>query len=511
MQLLQLLLALVPYAVAGLIGLALPLVAVLAYGRLQAGLVLMLAAMLADVLLLSAPILRVGITLYVADVPMVLLAIVAAWRWLARADMPRRHGAWLLLLAVFGIGLAIGLARHGTAAGVAARADFYALAAASYAMSFPLARNDLRALWRLLTWGALLLLGLCLYRWLVIYLPIRELLPYGGIYNNDGEIRVIWASGALLMAEVALLGVFFGGAGSGLHLARWGAAPLLAAVLVLQHRSVWLAALVGALVALLMAGRQRASRLAQGLLLVALVMASLLPVVLSERLAGQFGQSVQSALAGEGTVHARLENWRVTLRTWAGHGPLALAIGDEPGSDRARVVETERGEQRRISYSAHNHYVSLLTGTGIVGLLAYLWMSLRVLRGLLLTPETSAPLDAPMAAPTDAAVDVQGAQDALADTSLSAALLVLMAMQWAYNMSYGADMLQFALLGVALAWVSAPPRRRLARGGLRRGAGPGSPGGRAMGPAAPPASSGPPASPAGAVNAPARPAVRGSA
>ena len=438
MELLAWLMFAVPFIIAGAVGLALPLLAVLSYRRLAWGLGLMTAAMLADVLVLSAPVMRIGLTLFVADVPMVLLATMAALRWLLRDDVPRRDGAWLLLVAVFALGLVIGLLRHGTAAGVAARGDFYALAAASYTMSFAIGQREMAALYRSITVAAGLLLLLTLYRWLVVYLPIKDLLPPPGIYNNDGEIRVVWASAALMMAEVAVLGLFHGRPRSGLALARWLAVPLMACVVVLQHRSVWLAAVAGVLVAVLLAGRQRASRFQQTGLVILLAAASVLPLMVSDRLASQLGGSVQAALAGQGTVHARLENWRASLQNWAGHGALALAIGDEPGADKARTVETEEGELRKISYSTHNHYVALLTGSGVIGLAAYLWVVLRALRGLLRGDR----------------VDSKVALDADHAPDPGAVLLVLVAMQLVYFVSYGSDFLQFAFFGMALAWVA---------------------------------------------------------
>jgi len=43
---------------------------------------------------------------------------------------------------------------------------------------------------------------------------------------------------------------------------------------------------------------------------------------------------------------------------------------------------------------------------------------------------------------------------------VSAALLVLLGMQWIYYVAYTVDYLQFALLGVALAWVAQGERTR---------------------------------------------------
>lgn len=437
MELLGWLMFAVPFVVAAAFGFALPLMAVLSYRSLSWGLGLMVAAMLADVMLLSAPVVRVGLTLFVADVPMALLAVMAALRWLSRDDMPRRDGAWLALVGVFGLGLVIGLAQHGKAAGVAARGDFYALVAASYAMSFPIGRREMAAGYRAISTAAWMLLLLTLYRWLVFYLPIKQLLPPAGIYNNDGEIRVVWANAALLMAEVAVLGVFYGRPGSGLSLARWLAVPLVACVVVLQHRSVWLAASAGVVVALQLDWRHRASRFQQIGLVIALGAASVLPLLVSERLATQLGGSVQSAVAGQGTVHARLENWQASLQNWAGHGALAVAIGDEPGADKARTVETEEGELRKITYSTHNHFVALLTGSGVLGLVAYLWVVVRVLRGLARRR--------PEAADTAQAPNDGGA------------LMVLVTMQLVYFVSYGSDFLQFAFFGLALAWAYSRP------------------------------------------------------
>lgn len=428
---------LLPFLVACLVGVALPLIAVLTYKQLAWGLALIGATMVADVLLLSTPILRIGISMFVVDLPMVLLGLVAISRWLACDDVPRRNSAWLLLVVLFGLGLAIGLVRHGTAAGVAARSDFYSLAAASYAMSFPIGRREMRQLSTMIAWTALALLAITLYRWMVVYLPIRELLPFGGLYNNDGEIRVVWASATLLMAEAALLGTFVGRTAGGTPAMRWLAAPLIVCVLILQHRSVWLAALAGVLTALLLAGRQRASRFRQLVLALALAGTSVLPLTVSDQLATQFNKAVGTALAGRGTVHARFENWRITLENWANHGALAIAIGDAPGKNNWRTVETEAGELRRIGFSAHNHYVSLLTGSGVLGLLVYLWVVTNTLRGLIVATPSG-----------------EG------ERAESGVLLLLLVMQLVYFVSYGSDFVQFALFGVAMAWVASHDSKR---------------------------------------------------
>ena len=426
-----------PFLMAIVLALAMSLFLLAAYYRFAFGFAVLCIVFWLDAASLSQPVLRLGIQLYVPDLPMVLLGFVALLRWLLRDDLPRRHAAWVLLALVFFAGLGIGLVRHGTAAGVQARPDYYAIAAATYAMSFPIGARQVRQVVQALTVLSVALLALCVFRWIVYYGPLPDLLPPGGTYNVDGPARVVGSNFALVIAQALLLGLFFGAVRLGAEAARWLSPLLLAGTLVLQHRSVWLAAIAGVLLSLLLARAQRVPLWQQLVLAGAVAFTAAAPVVFNQALSDQVQSSASRALAGQGTVQARFANWRATLEQWVGDGPRSIALGRLPGSDTVRSVVTASGGTLRIAYNPHNYYVSALTSYGVLGAATLAWVVLWVLGGLW-----------------------RRARAHDEEAPVSAALLVLLGMQWVYYVAYTVDYLQFALLGVALAWVAQSERKR---------------------------------------------------
>lgn len=432
---LSLVLSAVPFLVALMLGLGLPLLAIGLYRYFAAGLWFIAMMLAVDAIFFSSVRLYLGINVYLADLGYVLLALVAALRWLLASDMPRRPGTWLVLVALFVLSLGLGLVANGTRAGVQARDLFYSLVAASYFMSFAIDALRVRQLLQAMTALAVVLLLVTGYRWLVFALDIRELLPQAGGWNpGGGDWRVIPSHEALLLAQVLVLGLFF------THLehaamARWIAPLVFAAVVVLQHRSVWIAGLIGVVAALALVPRMRASALAQWSALLVVVTLTALPLALSERLSGvgdELRRSAVTAVAGQGTVHSRLQDWRQTVREWARSGPRAWAIGHGFGRDTTRTMLTESGERRTIRFDAHNHYVAMLTDTGLLGLGAFVLLAVGTLHGLYRLAQAG---DAP-----------------------ASLMFVWLLMQLAYYVPYGTDPWQHALLGMAMAYVAT--RRR---------------------------------------------------
>jgi hypothetical protein len=396
----------------------------------RVGLWVTVTAFVLDAVSMSGPVLNLGMTIYAADLPMVLVALAAAIRWAGAADMPRRHLAWFLFALAFLSSFALGLLRYGSAAGVQARPDFYALAAASYALAFPIERPQLRAMLVALAWAAVAIALLSLYRWVVYLTPIASLLPPGGVYNIDGPMRVVNSNNALLLAQVALVGVFFFGSGLAPVLARLAAPALLMATLALQHRSVWLAGLVGACISVLAARGSRTPWWQQVLLVGIAAAAVAAPLMFSKTLSGQVQSSATRAVQGEGTVTARFDNWEVTLAQWVGGGPVSVAVGSPPGGDKTRVYYTENGQKVVVNFSTHNNYVHVLTSQGLLGLVTWCWVLVVGLLGLW---------------------RLRQAREESAEAA--SMLLVLLCTQLAYYVAYDVDYLQAFILGTALAWV----------------------------------------------------------
>lgn len=431
MQYLGYLFTAMPFLVAFLLAIGMLVLALRLYPSFGVGLGLMATTFVLDVMTQSTPILQLGVTLYIADVPMLLVGVMAATRWVMHPSLFRQHWPWLIFALVFLVNLSWGLATQGTSAGVQARNDFYALAAASYVLSFPIAGKQVRQLIAALCGVSVVLTLITAYRWTVYYGNITDLLPAAGTYNIDGAIRVIGASPALILAQAALLGLFFGNQGRAALSLRIGLPLLLGLVLALQHRSVWLATFAGVASSLLLARAQRVSSLRQ-LALVSVAACMVVGVLLfGGRLTQEVSASAARGIQGEGTVHARFENWRVTLDDWRSAGPRAIMIGREYGSDMVRTVINSDGERVRFAFGAHNNYISTLTSFGVIGLGALLWALARACKGLFAR-----------------------CRSGTEDSPDAALLLVLMSMQLVYYVAYSTDLLQFLIFGVALAYVS---------------------------------------------------------
>jgi len=427
-----------PFVAALVLGVLVPALGVVCYSHFGAGLAVIAGMFAVEALWMFVGGVQLGITVYYTDFALVFIGAIALLRLLAARDTPRWHWAWSLYCLAFVVSLASGLLAFGTGAGVQARGYFYSIAAGSYAMSFAIDARRIRLLLDVLAAVAFLLLCICAYRWVVYYTPITELLPEEGVYNADGAIRVVRSHEAMVLGQVFVLGLFFAAASRGALLARWLSPVLLAGVLALQHRSVWLAVLVGVAAGVFAARSRSSSRLVQLLLMASIVTLTALPLAFSDKLSGvsdQVAGSAQRAVSGDGSVGERFDNWQGLIKLWAGGGPRSIVIGQSFGSDATRYVQDKvRGGEHKIEYFAHNHYVQTLFNLGLVGLFGFLAASAYTVVGLY-------------------RLCSNGQGDAAAEV-----LLTLMAMQLAYYVPYGTDYLQSTIFGVALAYVAGHQR-----------------------------------------------------
>ena len=420
-----------PFLIALFLGLLIPAIIVTAYSRLWCGLSLACVAWLGEIVNLSGPLFNIGLSIFPADLPIAMLATSTLFRWVFIKDTPKRSWAWLLLLAVFALNLVLGLATNGTAAGVQARPEFYSLVAASYMMSFRIEQAEFSALFKAMIVSGFMVIALCLYRWAVYYGNITYLLPPGGTYNIDGAIRVVPSNAALLLAQLAIVGLFFRSSTTNMTTSRWLAPFALACVLVLQHRSVWLAGIVAFLLCFSLNRAQKAPLWQQIFISLAIVVTAAAPISLNTDLSTQLRSSAQRAISGQDTVSDRFQNWNSTLQAWINDGPSAIAIGRLAGSDTRRTVQDALGQSREITYGAHNHYVSTLSSLGLLGLLSYLFVLVTNINSLKLIAKKSC-----------------------AESSNAALFIILIGSQVAYYVAYGTDTMQYLVMGASIAWIS---------------------------------------------------------
>ncbi|MBP9058894.1 MAG: O-antigen ligase family protein [Rhodoferax sp.] len=418
-----------------LLGLALPVAVVLTYSRFGVGISLVALAFIVDTITMGDVALEVGLNLYYPDIFLLILAIAALIRYLVPIDRPKANLMWFLFCAIFLFSTLTGLMSYGSSAGVDARPYFYLAAVGLYGMSFRIESEHLNTLFQIMCLMAIFLIFLAFYRWIVYFTPITYLLPPEGTYNIDGAIRVIYSHHVLLIAQVSLLVIFYTGLSK--TISSFGSlSPLFVGmVLILQHRSVWLATIAGFFARFLL-GRNNMQSSQKKINLLYIFLALSITIAASQFSDGLQGISKQvrsgatTALAAEGSVGERLQSWQELIKIWIDAGPRSVLVGQSFGVDNTRYVKNERGELIKIDYAAHNFYVQTLFNLGILGLATYLFVVLFALRGLWKLRKYSQ------------------------QKSLAEAFIVILVTQLVYYIPYGSDYFQGLLLGIIVAFIS---------------------------------------------------------
>jgi len=326
---------------------------------------------------------NIALTVYPQDllfVPMAGVAFVRLMRPGAAARLP--WPIWVLT-GVMALSFLLGLIKNGTNAGVEFRNDFYFMAGLIYFSSFEWTRARIARLFSWLFPVVLLILLVVWYRWAADAIGLDWVDPVWRFMDSTGvALRVINSQQTWLPGLAVILLVYAMAAGN--SLAGWRPLLPLAAltVLVLQHRSVWVAAFLPALLAFFIV-RQNQGRLAGRMLVIAGLTALVLgPLLASGKLntatSSVTDLAVRATSTTEGTFVGRVRGWDALLEQWAGSGPRAWAIGDPYGGGFKRPEGPGGGQ---VAYAPHNYYVQLLLRIGLVGLVSFVALNLYLFRG----------------------------------------------------------------------------------------------------------------------------------
>lgn len=390
-------------------------------------------AFLIETAFVSAPYIPMGIKVSTNDLAFALLASALFVRVLFVGFPQWRtvYGVWLALGAVFFISLGVGLTRFGTAAGVEARPDFYFWMAGLYFATFNYPPDVLKKLWRIVQWCAWLVALIVIYRWL------------GLKYGFVSERLVEFAGASSEFRVVGSHPTFFLSVAGAAYFALWlrysrrtallAALFMLGLVVVLQHRSVWVASL-GALA--VVAWHERAAVSAKAFPIIGIgvvmlgLMASFIAFDPSSRLTETLANSAVSVTESRGTHIDRLVGWKELLSDFARAEPQNWLLGKSYGSGYERYVLGRLQE-----FSPHNFYVQLLLRLGAAGLLLFLWAHFALRRR------------------------VHGAMSSgLMPPGLHAVFLAILAANLLFYIPYGGFYLQGALYGVLIGLLAARPK-----------------------------------------------------
>jgi O-antigen ligase len=381
-----------PLAVA--LGLALPMLLWLAYNRIIVGLVIVLATFFIEVVYIEYPGLWLGIYVYPTDLVFAFLALVALARLFFARDFPQRSLPWLLFGAVLATSFVMGLVQFGKAAGTDFRNYFYVWICVLYFMSFPIDEARTKQIVKVWLVFTGLLLGLACFRWFAEFSGMS----IAATWRDSGgtaEFRVLPAHATLYLVDTAMILTCAIAA----HAAKrwaWVAVPvLLAVVLVLQHRSVWIAAAAGiAALYVVFPGRVRlklARPIVAAVAILAVVLGGLTAYGKLDTLMDKVTDSAATATdLHRGTGGGRLYGWQQLLMQLE---PAQYIIGKPFGSGYERYEYPN--VRWKAMYDPHNFYVQTLLRTGVIGLALVLAVYAVTLRRLLRDKEETARLDLP--------------------------------------------------------------------------------------------------------------------
>lgn len=341
----------------------------------------MLLLFLLETTLVNLVALNLGITVFPQDFLFLPMAMVAALRLLRPGGISRVPWPLWMLTAVMAASFILGLARHGTTAGVEFRSDFYFMVGLFYFSSFEWSSRQISRIFNWVVPVALLIMLIVWYRWLADAIGLDWVDPVWRDVEAGDSLRVMDAQQTLFLGTVLILLIYAMATGN--NLARWLflVPPLAVTVLVLQHRSVWVAAFLPAMMAFVIV-RQNQGKLASRVAVIGAVSLLVLgPLLASGKFSGATSSVAESAVRAtsttSGTFVGRIEGWDALLKKWASSGPRVWMMGNSYGSG----YERKQQGGRDVTFAPHNYYVQLLLRTGAMGLLAFLAFYWYLLRG----------------------------------------------------------------------------------------------------------------------------------
>lgn len=357
------------FAVVGLGGILLALF-YLALRRPVILVVLFLALWIVTVALTRSVTLSVTVSsvqVYPMDVLALVMAASGAARVLSRGVASAARGLVLVLLTLLVLHISRGIAEFGLQTAVnSTRGWLYFVAALAYAATVPGGWD--RRVWKTLTSAGVLLALTAVPFWLT-----GGLGSAGEMVVHNGELvtsRPIVAAGALLILQAAVLAL-------ALHWPSRRSAPYAAlgcavVLVLLQHRTLWVAGAVVAAVGFVwwLAGIGRAQEKAAFAAIGTILL--LLPLTVAGFLStGPLVRSAGSATSGNSTFTWRTTGWEELIASH--HSVSQLVVGEGSGASMDRVLNGHT-----VAVSAHNGFVEAYLGFGIPGVLAVVWLGLML-------------------------------------------------------------------------------------------------------------------------------------
>ncbi len=329
-----------------------------------AGAVLVLAMTVARAWFVELPGVELGAIIYPTDAVALLLALTASMRIAAKQSL-RVPPSVLIFTGMLMVSFLIGLTEFGKAAGVDFRVIFAFIAGVFYFSSFDIDSELVVRLLRVWIVAACVLMLIAWFVWIADASGLAMARKWIDADPTGVKFRVLNSSVTYVIGvgSVVLLHLLM----SRHMAARWWPVllALIGTVLVLQHRSVWVATFLSAVVVVLLVQRGRA-RVFLFAGAVALLAVAVVPFTSPRLSVVSESVSLQAERATDmtkGTSGGRVRAWQQLLNDWQKLGLGQQLIGKPFGSSYGELTN-----------APHNCYLQVMYRTGYVGLLAMLWM-----------------------------------------------------------------------------------------------------------------------------------------
>lgn len=337
------------------------------------GILIYICIFLLYTVLESPPRVDIGaISIYPLDLVTVTYLVLPLTQILRKGSVSRETLSVIVLLLLVLIGFGNGISKYGLeAAGNQVRSYLYFIAPMLYMVSYPNVSRTVRVLPKMWVYSAAFLVCVVLYRLTLAFgfgLAKPNWLSAGGF-----PFRVIPASGSFYIFQAALIILVLGRMEAFRIPFRTVLLVLfLSCVIFLQHRTVWVIALLLIFWFIVSQAKTRGFVLA----IVLMVFASVVAFALMAP-GSAFATSLFASASNLQTLDWRLAGWIDLLDQFVHGSWIEIIFGHPFGYGYQRMV----GELA-VAVSPHNFYIQVLWDLGLVGLSIVLVIYLRTLARL---------------------------------------------------------------------------------------------------------------------------------
>jgi len=326
---------------------------------------------------IELPSVKIGLNIYLHDAVFILIFISANVRIFFMGQVMYISSLWTIYGIIIFYGLYSGLKLNGTVAGIDFRDFFYYWSGALYCMSFSYSNEMLEKIQKDWFWLCFILLGIVYFRFVAdfLHLPISK--TWISADNTGVRFRVVSSAQAYLLG-VATVILFIR------YLLPEAIKPkkiitilFIIAVIVLQHRSVWVATIFAITSATLLPGI-KTTRMLNNLLVIGvlgfIVLTPILYLGYADSFLGSISESAEKAThLSKGTFGDRMRGWYRIMEYWQPRPFLNQAFGDPFG-----------GKYAGMDVVPHNFFFHSLLRAGLFGTLLIIMFYLFILGKLYL-------------------------------------------------------------------------------------------------------------------------------